>query len=96
MVRGMLAAAPAEVVDRYTARRYIAFTSYPMREYVEILAHACEAASDLKRRRMSAPLGFDAAGERARGVDGTATCGGAATRGVEPTRVPPCRHLGKA
>ena len=77
MVRGMfmqflLAAAPGEVVERYTARRYIAFKSYPMREYVEILAHACEASSDLKPAECLRRLGWTVYPNYAKTITGTA------------------------
>lgn len=77
MVRGMfmqflLTAAPRDVAERYAGRRYVAFKSYPMREYVEILAHACEATSNVTPGECLRRLGWTVYPNYANTITGTA------------------------
>jgi uncharacterized protein (TIGR02265 family) len=77
LVRGMfmqflLAAAPSEVAQRYTRRRYVAFKSYPMREYVEILAQACDASPKISPAECIRRLGWTVYPNYAATITGTA------------------------
>jgi uncharacterized protein (TIGR02265 family) len=77
MVRGMfmqflLAAAPSKVAERYAGRRYVAFKSYPMREYVEILAHACQASPAVAPAECVRRLGWTVYPNYANTITGTA------------------------
>jgi uncharacterized protein (TIGR02265 family) len=77
MVRGMfmqfvLAGAPPEVAQRYASRRYVAFKSYPMREYVEILGHVCEASPHIAAAECVRRLGWTVYPNYANTITGTA------------------------
>src|SRR5690349_5120996 len=76
-VRGMfmqflLAAAPSGVAERYASRRYVAFKNYPMREYVEILGHVCEASLQLQPAECLRRLGWTMYPKYANTITGTA------------------------
>jgi uncharacterized protein (TIGR02265 family) len=71
-IQFLLASTAPEVQAKYAARRYIAFKSYSMREYVEIMKDACEAMPRQSHAQCLRKLGFGVYPNYAKTITGTA------------------------
>lgn len=71
-IQSLLASATPEVQAKYAARRYIAFKNYGMREYVQVLQDACEAAPRQSHAQVLRKLGWGIYPNYAKTITGTA------------------------